>query len=216
MKLALTLAATALLAVPVAAQQRTDDPDQKVAGGGALPAGWSGRVDRPTQSLADLKFAPMGNGLHATTGPHVILWREADNVTGGAHVVATLVRTKAPPHPESYGLFFGGKDLKGDGQSYTYVLVRGDGKFMVRKRNGATTETVVNWTDHAAVAKADASGKATDKIEITIQGGKVAFSINGQQVHSMDAPAGSANGFAGIRMSHNLDVHIDGFAVHRM
>lgn len=214
MKLALTLAATALLALPAAAQ---DDPDKKVEGGGTLPPGWSARLDRPTASIADVKFVPMGNGLHVTTGPWVILWKEADRVTGNYHVVATFVRTKAPPHPEAYGLFIAGNDLNGEGQSYTYLLVRGDGKVLVKKRTGATTSNIMQgWTDHEAAAKADAAGKATDKLEILVSGDKVTFSVNGKPVHSMDAPAGSLDGIAGLRINHNLDIHIDGFGVHKM
>jgi hypothetical protein len=35
-------------------------------------------------------------------------------------------------------------------------------------------------------------------------------------VAELDAPGGSVAGLVGIRMNHNLDVHVDGFAVHKM
>lgn len=201
---------TLLLAAPLAAQA---DPDKPAAGGGSLPAGWQARLDRADAKLADLKFAPMGNGLHATSGPHAIYWRDADRVTGDFHAVATFTRTKATPHPEAYGMFVGGADLPGPKQSYTYLLIRGDGKYMIRKREGATTSNVAAWTDNPAVAKADSAGKATDQLEIEGKGGKLIFKVNGTAVHEMD---GSAAGIVGLRVSHNLDVHIAGFAVHKM
>jgi hypothetical protein len=45
---------------------------------------------------------------------------------------------------------------------------------------------------------------------------KLKFSVNGKQVAELDAPGGSVAGIVGIRMNHNLDVHVDGFAVHKM
>src|SRR5438445_12880083 len=46
------------------------DPDAKVKGGGAFPAGWHVRTDknRPT---ADVRFVRMGGGFHVTLGPAV-------------------------------------------------------------------------------------------------------------------------------------------------
>ncbi len=217
MRTTLLLALAATLAVPVSAQQSARDPDIRAAGGGTRPAGWSARLDRATSSLDDVKFERMGAGLHVTTGPAVILWREADLARGGFHTEATFTQTKAPTHPEAYGLFVAGKDLKGEGQAYTYFLIRGDGKFLVKQRTGATTANVTQgWTDHAAVVKQGADGKATNKLEILVGNGKVTFSVNGKEVHSMSAGAGTMAGIVGLRINHNLDVHIDGFGVHAM
>ena len=217
----------ASLAAPLAAQQtpaypaapapaaRTADPDKNVQGG-ALPAGWSGRTDRPTQQLSSAKFEAMGGGWHVTTGPAAIFYQSADNVTGSFHTLATFTQTKAPAHPEAYGMFIGGKSLDGDAQSYIYVLVRGDGAYMIKRRVGATVTSIVDWTPSPAVVKADSAGKATNKIEAQATGGKLTFSINGTQVHSMDAAAAETNGIIGLRVNHNLEVHVAGFAVHRI
>jgi plastocyanin len=217
MRLALTLATSVLLAIPLAAQQEKD-PDAKVKGGGKFPPGWSVRLDKPDAGVDNVKFEPMGPGLHTTTGPAVILWRDENNVSGNYHVVATFAQTKAPTHPEAYGLFIAGKDLNGEGQAYTYFLVRGNGMFLIKKRTGATTANVTEgWKASDAVVKQDAtSGKASNKLEISVNGTKVTFSVNGKEVHSMEAPAGSLDGVAGLRVNHNLDVHIEGFGVHKM
>lgn len=203
MRRPLSLVAALLLAAPLLHAQ--------------LPAGWSARLDSDRMSLDNVQFATMGTGLHLTTGPHVILWREADQTSGRFHTEATITRTKAPAHAEAYGLIFGGRDLAGAGQTYLYFLVRGDGKFHIRHRTGATVANITSgWTDHAAIGKADAAGKVTDRLEIAATATTVRFSVNGQVVHEM--PVGNLNlqGAVGLRASHSLDLHIEGFAVHKM
>lgn len=210
-------------AAPLAAQA---DPDNKVAGGGTMPAGWTARLEDSTASIANVKFAPMGNGLHFTTGPAGIYWRDGDAVTGSFHTVATFTQTKAPTHPEAYGLLVAGKDLKGPNASYIYLIVRGDGMYSIRQGGAAGARSTNlteggnrnGWLANATVAKQDsATGKATNKLEIAGDAAtkKLTFSINGQKVHEMTAPNG-VGGIVGIRMNHNLDVHVDGFAVHKL
>jgi hypothetical protein len=213
------LTLTALLAAPLAAQGNPADPDKKVAGGGTLPAGWSARLDSPTASMADAKVTSWATGVHVTTGPAVIIWKAADAQTGSFHTLATFTQVKAPTHPEAYGLFVAGKDLNGANQSYLYFIVRGDGKFMIRKRTGATTSIVVDWTANPAVVTQDAtSGKATNKLEIDgkVEPTKVSFKVNGTTVHEMPAADVDLTGVVGLRVNHNLDVQIDGFAVHKI
>lgn len=214
------LALTLLVAAPLAAQQpaapaaRAADPDRMVQSA-ALPTGWSGRTDRG-QPLAGARFEAMGAAWHVTTGPAVILWRDTDHAPGQWHTLATFTQTKAPAHPEAYGMFVGGSNLDSATVSYTYVLVRGDGAYMIKRRTGATVATITDWTVNAAVNKADSAGKATNKIEAQYTGGKLAFTINGTQVYSADATPAQANGIIGLRVNHNLDVHIEGFEVHNI
>ena len=220
------LSLAALLAAPLAAQGKPSDPDVKVAGGGTLPAGWSYRLEDPTASIATAKFVAMGNGFHFSTGPAGIYWREADAATGSFHTLATFTQTKAPMHPEAYGIFVAGKDLKTGTASYVYVIVRGDGMYSIRQGGAAGTPSTNltqggnrnGWLASDAVAKQDSAGKATNKLEVSGDAAtkKLKFSVNGKQVAEIDAPGGSVAGLVGIRMNHNLDVHVDGFAVHKM
>ena len=214
MRTMLTLAALAAMCLPLSAQVR-DDPDNKVEGGGTLPSGWQMRLDRPNAAAADVKLVTMGPGLHATLGPSGIFWQNSNTASGSYHAVATFTRTKAPQHPEAYGLFVGGKDLEGADQSYVYFLVRGDGSYLIKRRTGATTANISEgWTKSEAATTADESGKATDRLEILVQNGKAAFSINGTAVYS--AELGNLDGITGLRVNHNLDVHIAGFGLHAM
>jgi hypothetical protein len=218
----LTIAAA--VAAPLAAQGRPADPDNKVAGGGSLPAGWSARLDQSAASIADVKFVAMGPGLHATTGPAVILWRATDGVSGSFHTLATFTQTKAPTHPEAYGLIVGGKDLAGAEQSYIYFIVRGDGQFSIRQRKGDVVTNLSagnrnGWAASDAMVKADSTtGAATNKLEIDgkIDPSKVSFKVNGKVVLELKASDVNLDGFVGLRINHNLDVHVADFAVHRM
>jgi hypothetical protein len=213
-----TLLALALAAAPVAAQNHMDhmaDPDNAVKGGGQLPAGWMARTDRDAP-LANVKFITMGEGLHATMGPAAIFWRAADTATGNFHTLATFTQEKAPKHPEAYGLIIGGSDLSGPGQRYTYVIVRGDGKYMIKRRNGDSVSTVVEWTASDAVHAAGPDGKATNEVSVGVKNGKVSFMVNGKEVYATDAANVDTKGIVGLRVNHNLDVHIAGFAVHHI
>ena len=65
-----------------------------------------------------------------------------------------------------------------------------------------------------------ADGKASNKLSIVVGADKLSFQVNGKEVHSLarsvieSGPQHSGStGIAGIRVNHNLDVHIDGFAV---
>jgi hypothetical protein len=206
-----------IAATPAFAQGGRDaDPDKAVDGGGKLPEGWSARTDRDAP-LTNVKFGKMGDGWHFTLGPAVVMYREADKATGNYHAVATFTQTKAPAHPEGYGLIVGGSDLSGANQKYTYFLVRGDGKFLVKRRTGATTANVTTeWTAHEAINKADANGKATNEVAIGVSGGKASFTVNGKEVYSTDAAKIDANGIVGMRVNHNLDIHVGGFAIHKL
>jgi hypothetical protein len=223
------LAALAALTIggvtPLAAQKADEkhgqhdahgaDPDKAVDGGGVLPAGWASRTD--DGSNRNVKFAPMGPGYHVTLGPATLLYRPADKVTIPFHTLATFSQTKAPSHPEGYGLFIGGRDLAGKGQRYTYFLVRGDGKYLVKQRVGDKTTTIQEWTEHPAINKADAAGKAVNKLEVAnkVDPKTLTFGVNGQEVWSAPAEKYTWKGQTGLRVNHNLDVHVDGFALHQ-
>ncbi len=202
----------ALLTAPLLAQHQAD-PDKKVAGGGTLPSGWKGRLDSGDKSLAGVKAMQMGGGVHFMTGPAGIYYKPADKATGAYETHATFTQMEPAAHPEAYGLFIGGADLDGAGQKYTYFIVRQDGKFMIKRRAGAATPTVADWTDNAAIKKPDSAGKMTNTLAIDVGKDKVRFLVNGTEVTSTDASQVDAAGIAGLRVNHNLNLHVKGFGV---
>ncbi len=198
-------------------QAKNADPDHPVAGGGSVPAGWTVRPDGK-EGNANVKVVPMGQGMHVTLGPAIILYQAKHAGKGSFHTLATFTQTRKAAHAEGYGLFFGGKALDGAGQKYIYFLVRQDGTYLVKRRDGdKTTEITKGWVASPAVKQLDAKGTATNKLEIDAKRDprKVVFMVNGEPVHTMEAKAADVNGVVGIRVNHNLDLHIDGFDVHR-
>jgi hypothetical protein len=194
-----------------------EDTDHAVEGGGVIPAGWTARADK-NAGTGKVKVVPMGKGIHVTLGPAIILYPDKTGGNGPFHTLATFTQTKAPRHPEGYGLFYGGQALDGAGQKYTYFLVRGDGTYLVKRREGEnTTEITKGWVASPAVHKADAKGVATNLLEIDHKRdpSKVVFMVNTEPVYTLDAKATDVNGVVGIRANHHLDLHIDGFDVHR-
>src|SRR5260370_8156124 len=101
-----------------------------------------------------------------------------------------FAQTKAPMHPEAYGLFLGGSGLDGKNQRYTYFLVRQDGKVLVKRRIGDSTAVVTTgerggWVSNGAVVKADsATGKATNELSVLVKDGTVTFSVTGKAVYT--------------------------------
>src|SRR5512134_691414 len=213
------LAAAAVAAVCAPAALAQADPDQAVAGGGTLPPGWHARTER-NAPLTNVKFAAMGTGYHVTLGPATIFWRDADTISGNYHIVATFAQTKAPQHPEAYGLIMGGRNLADSTQSYTYFIIRtmpDRAEFSIRRRAGyaARPTAVVDWTANAAVKAADAEGKATNELSVLVSGGKATFYVNGTEVHSANAADVDVNGIVAYRVNHNLDVHLSPLGIHK-
>jgi hypothetical protein len=231
----LTVSLTLLAAAPLAAQAKMEtkadkkedkmemkadkmkdhmDMDKKVKGG-PMPSGWMGHTDDASAKIEDAKFVTMGKGYHVTSGPAAIYWTAKDKVVGPFTASATLSQTKAPSHPEAYGVFFSGKNLEAANRTYYYFLVRGDGKFLVNHRAGAEVHKIVEWTENAAVKKADAKGAATNTLMVDAsKADSVRLMVNGVQVAALSAAkAETSGGIVGLRVNHNLDVHIGDFSV---
>jgi hypothetical protein len=206
-----------VVAAPLAAQAKKGakpaDPDKPVSGGGHLPAGWSTRTDEKGKE-ADTKFVVMGKGYHVTLGPAAIFWRASDKVDGPFHSVVLFTQTKRSEHPEGYGIFVGGQGLTGDAEKYTYFIIRQDGKFLIKRRDGAGTMNLTsNWTAHPAIVQPNVAGETTNRLEVTISKNRLSFAINGKEVYTADPRLVDGNGIVGLRVNHNLDLHIDEFAV---
>ena len=214
-RLIFAIAVSGLAAMPLVAQdhQHAADPDKKMAGPGTLPSGWKGRLDSGDKTLAGVKASQMGGGVHFMSGPAGIYYRPADKASGAYEARATFNQMQPAAHPEAYGLLIGGSDLEGAGQKYTYFLIRQDGKFMVKRRAGDTTPTIADWTDNAAIKKADTSGKMTNTLAIDVGKDKVRFLVNGTEVTATEPGKVDTDGVAGLRINHNLNVHVEGFGV---
>ncbi len=201
MRTSLVAVAVLFLTLPVLGQD-----------GGVTAGGWQARLDGARGDVNDLSFRTMGPGLHVTTGPAAIFWNPGNTGSGTYTVSATFTQTKASSHLNSFGLFFGGRDLAGDGQRYTYFLIREDGQFLIKKRMGGNTENVTSgWAAHSAVNALD--GRMTNAISVEVGASNVRFLSNGTEVASLPKAGLDVDGLAGVRFSHQLDVHIADFMV---
>jgi hypothetical protein len=212
MRLSLSLLALALGTTPALAQQHADH-DRPVQGGGALPAGFTARADNG-RPLTNLKFEAVAPGHHITTGPAVIIYRDADKADGPFHAVVKMHVFPSSGHAEAFGIFLGGQNLQADNQSYTYFLVRGDGQFTIKKRSGATVNSLVDWTANDAIAKAKAEGSVPNELSVEVGRDSVAFMVNGKTVHTLPASQVDTRGVVGFRVNHNLNLHVETLGVH--
>lgn len=195
------------------AGQHQHDPDRHGAHGTAMPQGWQVRLDRPG-ATAPVHFMDMNGTLHAILGPAGIFYNPANTATGAYRAHGTFTQNRLSEHPEAYGLLVGGRNLEGADQDYLYFIIRQDGKFMVKHRAGSEQHVLFNWTDHAAIRRPDAQGRATNTLAIDASPAGARFLVNGTEVANLPrVPMLNTDGIVGLRLNHNLDVAISGFGV---
>jgi len=219
----LILALGVLVALPPLVAAQDHDPTTSIKGTG-LPDGWMLRFDPPRRGpvpdVTAVDFRAMGSGWHLNSGPAALYYRTADRASGNYTVSATISQAKSSGH-EAYGLFVGGSDLQTAEQNYVYMVVHAkDGKFLINHRTSDGKPTaLVPYTESAAIHKEDATtGAASNTLAIRVAGDMLHFMINGTEVKTLKAseiPDFSTTGFAGLRLNHNLDVHIADFGVKK-
>lgn len=193
----------ALVALPAAAAAQD-----------GFPEGWHVRLDNPDEhSMDDVEFVTMGDGYHVTLGPRAIFYHPENIAVGSYRVEASFTQTEELRYPEAYGLFIGGSDLSGDAQRYTYFLVRQTGQYLVKRRTGDETSTIIDWADSPAVDTPGESGSSTNALAISAGDDEVAFIVNGTEVARLGRDQVDADGLVGFRVNHRLDVHIGGFGI---
>lgn len=204
MKRFISIAALALLAAaPLVAQ---------------APKGWMVRADRSTNAsdpdgAGAIKFVTMGSGFHATNPQAAVYFNPANTVSGNYTLKGTFTLVKPSGHTNYYGLVFGGSDLDGAKQNYSYFLVAQDGTWLVKHRNGDAATDVLPKAANEAVKKPGADGKSTNALEVRVGADKIDYVVNGTVVGSSPKNAQTkSDGVYGIRVNHLLEVHIDGLS----
>ena len=176
------------------------------------PGDWTVRFDRPAPDSA-IYFVSMPPGWHITTGPAAILYNPAQTAEGEYRVETEIILFPGERR-EGFGVFVGGADLAGAGQSYLYFLIRKDGRFLVTHRAGSDTHVLIPWTEHAAIVKHEGQeGNAKNTLAIECGGERVRFMVNGEQVAWLPRAEMDVEGVVGLRVNHNLDVHVASLSV---
>ena len=201
------------------------DADKKVAGGGVTVKGWTGKVDsgnRQGLAITDSKLAPEGSGMRLMTGAAALYWNPANVGKGDFSVKATFDEAKQPyNHPHPYGVFIGGKGLDGDQPQALYCAAYRSGNYIVRGFSGGKPFGIVQKpSPNDAIAKGAADAPVKQEVTMRVSGDKVECTVNGASVWSATKAdvtgAGkldSTDGITGIRVSHNSDALVSGFAV---
>ena len=190
---------------PAVAQEARDD---------APPEGWLVRTDRGGHGATaeGLVFVDLPPGFHITTGPAAIFYHPDKTASGSYRLEAETFLFDPGDRREGYGILFGGTDLDGDRQAYAYFLIRQDGRYLIKRRDGSETETIQAWTDHAAIVAWDAAGEegATVKnvLAVEVGGSEVMFYVNEQEVARVARASLSVDGVAGLRINHGVNIHV--------
>ena len=217
--------ATAMAAAPAAATAAAPadtgmagmhmDAD-KAAPGTGVPAGYTGVTDHGDAKITDAKYTEKGGRWEIQTGPAHITFAAKDSAKGQFQISTTIDQLEKPKHPEAYGIFLGGSNLTDPAKvKYGYYVVRGDGKYLIKTRDGENTTTIVDWTESPKIPKEDASGKATYKISVHVAPDTVHFIMDGNLVTAVPKSKFPTDGIAGIRVNHNLHVLVTPLTVSK-
>ncbi len=193
-----------------------DDPDIMPAGEAMpLPANWAVRLDDPSADVSGFRVSEADGGVEFETGPAGIAYDLSQMAHGDYTVSGNFTEIGAPAgHREAMGLFIGGSDLNGPNQRYSYFLVRGDGSYLIKRRNGTETMNVSDgWMKEDAVTVAQGGEDVTNALSVIRVGDLVHFAVNGTQVATLPSSEIDVEGVAGLRINHNLHVRVDDWAI---
>ena len=200
MRKMLIAAALAVLAFPL------------VAGAQGVQAdGWEARLDFEADIDSVLGFMNMGSGVHVTTtgAGFAIFWQPESMAEGDFSISATFTQMERSGHANAYGLFWGGSDLHGPNQQYSYFMLRQGGEFLIKKRMGEDLPTLVDWTAHDAVNDLNERGSSMNTLTVAASAETVRFLVNGAEVATQPRSDVDTDGITGLRVTHLLNVHID-------
>ena len=176
----------------------------------AQAPGWKQRIDASKDATdpdpaGQVKFMAMAGGFHTSNPQAATYWSPKNTAAGNYTLKATFAQNARSSHPNYLGLLFGGKDLDGPNQTYTYFLVAPqNGTWILKQRSGEQTKDILPRGKNAAVVQLDASGKATNTLEVRVTADKVDYVVNGTVVGSTPKTAVTTDGIYGFRVNHAL------------
>ncbi len=171
---------------------------------------WQIRLDYPSRgSTEDITVNAIDNGVQIVAGPRAIYYRDGESAEGSYRYSARFTQNNQPG-PEGYGLFVGGQNLQDEDQQYLYFLIRQSGEFLIKRRSGDDTETVVGWTAHETIQSVEDKDMPVNTLTVDAQSDSLHFMINDARVESLSRKqVGEVAGQAGLRVNHRLDVSVE-------
>jgi hypothetical protein len=211
-----------------ASAQEAQDADRKVAGGGVTVPGWKGKEDTGNKqglTVKDSKFAPEGKAFRLVTGPAGLYWSDKNAAKGDYSVKATFTEAKQNyNHPHPFGVFIAGEALDSGAANALYCAAYRNGNYIVRGFSGGKRfDVVAKPAPHDAVKKAAGpDAEVVQEVGWNVKGDSLECVVNGTAVWKgtkadVTGPGKltTTDGIAGIRVSHNSDALVTGFAVSK-
>lgn len=208
------------------ADAQQPDPEKPIPENLAVPAGWEVRLDNPDADVtigadsenSDIYFVNMKPGWHITTGPRAIFWHPASQASGSYRVHSKIHLFDPMGRNEAFGIFMGGANLQEENQTYTYFLLRNSGEYLIKKRVGTETEVVKDWTQTAAMKKytEETESSVANTLSVEVDGSEARFYVNGTLVDTLPGGELDTEGYAGLRVNHRLNLHIEDFGIEEL
>ena len=199
------------------------DPKNPSNGNMEVPDNWEVRLDNPDEDVmvgkdsdtADIFFVNMTPGWHITTGPRAIFYPPKNTASGTYKVHSKIHLFNPQGRNEAFGVFMGGQNLQKENQTYTYFLLRNSGEYLIKKRAGADTKIVKDWTKTDAMVIYDDTTKSSvaNTLSVEVMENEVAFYVNGTKVDTLPKGNLDTNGIVGLRVNHALNLHVEDFGV---
>lgn len=173
---------------------------------------WKVRLDDPANPPKDGPLSAvetMSPGWHMTTGASSAIYYDPAWRGAGSYRLDATVFVFPESEQEGYGLFLGGQHLEAPSLGYLYVLLRRDGKYTVKHRQGGDVHEITPWTAHAAIAQ-PTDKPAKNVLGVTVAAGEIGIEVNGQKVATLDRTKVTAplDGQAGLRVNHGVNLHV--------
>lgn len=219
MRRTLTVTLALLFVVSAAPCQEAQPPGaMESAEEQTRPQGWRVLTDQVEADTSEIDFATMEPGFHVTTGPAAIFYHPDSTASAPFRAQVETHLFDPGDRNEAFGIFFGGSDLDGSYQAYTYFLVRKSGEYLVKRRMGESTETIEGWTAHPAVVGWDERDPDAESVRnvlaVDATADELIFSVNDEEVTRVPRSSQLAvDGIVGVRINHALDVHLGGLRI---
>jgi hypothetical protein len=158
-----------------------------------------------------------GEPLTVRSTPHAVLWPDGAAPERPPYTVRASLRKRQGRLHEGFGLVFGGEGLERPEveQRYSYFLVRGDGSFLIKRRDRGEAPVVRPWTSHPAIRRDVAGTGEANTLEVDIGEAEVVFRVNGTEVTRVPTADLHTHGVAGLRISHGVELEVGGWTTGR-
>jgi hypothetical protein len=185
------------------------DPQQFLPSKAAEPAVWR------TAPSVGVALEPIEDGIRLRTGPHIVAWQRGHTPLQPPYALEAVFEKRAGRLYEGFGIVFGASDLDvpEDQQEYSYVLLRGDGAYLVKRRAGPEAPVVQGWTSHAEILRDQNGHGQRNHLRIEVDEYEVIIIVNGTRLIAIPADELRIVGRPGLRVAHDVELDVIGFEV---